>query len=69
MKKNYKLQEDNGLPITSWRWDVNDTELRDLIPILRRIVIDKVEDTRKIIIKIKKILSNKNTDNYLHLKY
>ena len=67
LKKNYKLQEDNGLPITSWRGDVNDTELRDLIPILRRIVIDKVEDTRKIIIKIKKILSNKNTDNYYNI--
>jgi len=64
LKKNYKLQEDNGLPITSWIGDVNDTELKDLIPILRRIVIDEVEDTRKIIIKIKNILSNKNTDNY-----
>ena len=64
LKKNYKLQEDNGLPITSWMGNLNDTELKDLIPVLRRIVIDEVEDTRKIIIKIKKILSNKNTDSY-----
>jgi Dullard-like phosphatase family protein len=67
LKKNYKLQEDNGLPITSWMGDLNDTELKDLIPILRRIAIDEVKDTRKIIIKIKKILSNKNTDNYYNI--
>ena len=67
LKKNYKLQEDNGLPITSWMGNLNDTELKDLIPVLRRIVIDEVEDTRKIIIKIKKILSNKNTDSYYNI--
>ena len=64
LKKNYKLQEDNGLPITSWMGDLNDTELKDLIPILRRIVIDGVKDTRKIIIKIKETLSNQSTEHY-----
>ena len=64
LEKNYKLQQDNGLPITSWKGDVNDTSLKDLIPILIKIVENNVEDVRKIIVKIKKKLNEFKTKNY-----
>ena len=64
LAKNYKLQQDNGLPITSWKGDVNDTALKDLIPILIKIVENNVEDVRKIIVKIKKKLNELKTNNY-----
>ena len=65
--KNYKLQQDNGLPITSWKGDVNDTALKNLIPILKNIAENNVEDVRKIIVKIKEKLSERNTDNYIYI--
>lgn len=65
--KNYKLQQDNGLPITSWKGDVNDTALKNLIPILKNIAENEVEDVRKIIVKIKQKLYEKNTDNYMYI--
>ena len=65
--KNYKLQQDNGLPITSWKGDVNDTALKNLIPILKNIAENDVQDVRKIIVKIKEKLSEKNTDNYMYI--
>ena len=64
LAKNYKLQQDNGLPITSWKGDVNDTALKDLIPILIKIVENNVEDVRKIIVKIKTKLNELKTNNY-----
>ena len=64
--ENYKLQQDNGLPINSWTGDVNDTSLRDLIPIMKYIVENKVEDVRNIVREIKRQLNNfsKNEFNY-----
>ena len=67
LAKNYKLQQDNGLPITSWKGDINDTSLKDLVPILKKIVENKVEDVRKIIVNIKNKLLEKNTINYLDI--
>jgi CTD small phosphatase-like protein 2 len=64
LAKNYKLQQDNGLPISSWKGDVNDTALKDLIPILIKIVENDVDDVRKIIVKIKDKLNEQKTDNY-----
>ena len=63
-EKNYKLQKDNGLPIKAWKGDINDSTLKDLIPILKKIVENNIEDVRKIIVKIKNILKNENIDNY-----
>ena len=65
--KNYKLQQDNGLPISSWKGDVNDTALKNLVPILKNIAENNVEDVRDIIVKIKEKLSEKNTDNYIYI--
>jgi len=65
--KNYKLQEDNGLPISSWKGDVNDTALKNLLPILKNIAENDVQDVRKIIVKIKEKLSEIKTDNYMYI--
>ena len=67
LAKNYKLQQDNGLPITSWKGDINDTTLKDLIPILQKIVEENVEDVRNIIVKIKNKLKEEKDINYLKI--
>ena len=67
LAKNYKLQQDNGLPITSWKGDINDTALKDLIPILIKIVENDVEDVRNIIVKIKNKLIEQKTENYVNI--
>ena len=67
LAKNYKLQQDNGVPITSWKGDVNDTALKDLIPILIKIVENNVEDVRKVIVKIKTKLNELKTNNYFFI--
>ena len=43
---NFLLQKDNGIFIKSWYDDPYDTELRDLIPLLKQIVILEVHDVR-----------------------
>jgi len=71
--ENYKLQQDNGLPINSWTGDASDTSLRDLIPIMNYIVENNVEDVRHIVKKIKSQLNNfsKSEFNYekINLKF
>jgi CTD small phosphatase-like protein 2 len=67
LAKNYKLQQDNGLPITCWKGDINDTTLKDLIPILKKIVEDNIEDVRNVIVKIKDKLKEGNDINYLNI--
>ena len=57
---NYKLQQDNGLPINSWTGDINDTSLKDLLPIMKYIVEKNVKDVRNVIRKIKAQLNNNN---------
>ena len=44
---NFQLQANNGIFITTWHEDPYDTELRDLIPLLKQIVLLNVEDVRK----------------------
>ena len=71
--ENYKLQQDNGLPIDSWTGDIYDTSLRDLIPIMNYIVENNVEDVREVIKKVKTQLNNisSNSFNYekINLKF
>ena len=43
---NFLLQKDNGIFIKSWYDDPYDTELRDLVPLLKQIVMLGVEDVR-----------------------
>ena len=58
---NFRLQPNNGLPIITWKGDINDYSLKYLTVILKNIVINKVPDVRKIIKKIKtQIKSEKN---------
>ena len=44
--ENFQLQSDNGIFIDSWEGNVNDTSLKDLMPILKQIVELKVPDVR-----------------------
>lgn len=44
--ENFQLQPDNGIFITSWFDDVNDTALSELTPILKEIVKKNVPDVR-----------------------
>ena len=61
LEGNFRLQPDNGLPIITWKGDINDFSLKYLTPILKNIVINKVSDVRKVIKKIKlQIKSEKN---------
>ena len=52
LKENFKMQPNNGIYIKTWTNDVNDTQLKDLLKILKDIVIYSVEDVRPIIQKM-----------------
>jgi CTD small phosphatase-like protein 2 len=67
LPKNYKLQEDNGLPINSWTGDINDTSLKDLLIIMKYIAEKNVKDVRDIIRAIKTQFNN-NDYNYSKIK-
>lgn len=44
--ENFLLQKDSGIFIKTWKSDRDDTQLRDLIPLLKEIVIREVNDVR-----------------------
>ena len=58
LKENFIMQPDNGLYIKTWTSDVNDTQLRDLLNILKNIAIHNVKDVRPIIKIINEIINN-----------
>ena len=66
--ENYKLQQDNGLPINSWFGDANDTSLRDLIPIMNYIVENNINDVRSVVKKVKMQLNNYARNNFCYEK-
>ena len=45
--ENFSKQPDNGIFIKTWHNDMEDTCLIDLIPLLKQLVEDKVEDVGK----------------------
>ena len=45
--ENFSKQPDNGIFIKTWHNDMEDTCLTDLIPLLKQLVEDKVEDVGK----------------------
>ena len=45
--ENFLLQKDNGIFIKSWYDDPYDTELKELIPLLKQIVLLQIQDVRK----------------------
>lgn len=51
--ENFQLQPSNGIFIKTWLEDRNDTSLMDLLPLLKDIVILKVEDVRKTLRKFR----------------
>lgn len=46
--KSYLFQPTNAIPITSWFDDMNDTELRDIIPVLNTTLLE-VDDVRNLL--------------------
>lgn len=55
--ENYKLQKENGINIKNFEGDEEDTELLDLIPDLKDLVINKIDDVR---IKLPEIIEKMN---------
>ena len=53
LSSNFKLQPNNGLQIKDWTDDIWDKQLLYLAKILKKFVVDKVEDVRVEIKKIK----------------
>ena len=52
LKENFKIQPNNGIFIKTWISDVNDTQFKDLLKILKDIAISNVDDVRPIIQKM-----------------
>ena len=52
MKQNFRAQPNNGLCIKTWISDINDVQFKDLLKILKDIVIYNINDVRHIIKKI-----------------
>ena len=51
IENNFQLQPHNGIVIKSWTGEENDTALLQLAPILKEIVLKKVEDAREALSK------------------
>ena len=58
MKENYKMNHNNGIFIKSWTTDVYDCQLKDLLKILKDIVLYNIDDVRLIIKKMNEIIQN-----------
>ena len=54
--ENFQLQPENGIFIKTWIDDNKDTSLIDLMPLLKDIVIKKVQDIRKTLRKFRDTL-------------
>ena len=46
LKENYSWQKQNGIHIRSWYDDPHDTQLHQLVPLLKSIVTDGYDDVR-----------------------
>jgi TFIIF-interacting CTD phosphatase-like protein len=46
IQSNFKMQPRNGIAITTWVGDPDDTSLCNLIPVLKKIANDNVNDVR-----------------------
>ena len=60
MKDNFKMQPNNGLYVKTWISDINDYQFKDLLKILKDIVLLKVLDVRPIIQKINEKINKEN---------
>jgi CTD small phosphatase-like protein 2 len=43
---NFKLQQRNGIAISTWTGEEDDVALGNLIPVLKKLVVEKVNDVR-----------------------
>ena len=64
LPENYKLQEDNGLPINSWFGDINDSSLKYLLTIMKFIAEKNIKDVREVVRNIKTQFKNKKIKDY-----
>ena len=60
---NFKLQPNNGIPISTWIDDMKDTQLNDLSKILKNLIEKKPNDVRPIIKKFKDDMNKKMRNN------
>lgn len=63
---NFKLQQNNGLAIQTWKDDMRDTQLFDICKILTDIYHKKPSDVRPIIKKINEDVAKKLKRNALN---
>jgi Dullard-like phosphatase family protein len=64
LKDNFKMQPNNGIYIKTWTNDINDCQLKDLLKLLKDIVIFNIDDVRPILQKMnEEIKSNGNMIN------
>jgi Dullard-like phosphatase family protein len=52
LKENFKMQPNNGIFIKTWTNDINDVQFKDLLKILKDIVMYNVNDVRTVIQKM-----------------
>jgi CTD small phosphatase-like protein 2 len=46
LAENFTLQKDNGIFIETWLEDTSCTQLKDMIPLLKQLVVNQVKDVR-----------------------
>ena len=64
LKDNFKMQPNNGIFIKTWTNDINDCQLKDLLKLLKDIVIFNIDDVRPILQKLnEEMKSNGNMIN------
>ena len=59
-KENFKMQPNNGLYVKTWINDINDHQFKDLLKILKDIVLLKIPDVRPVIEKINEEIKEEN---------
>ena len=64
LKDNFKMQPNNGIYIKTWTNDINDCQLKDILKLLKDIVIFNIDDVRPLIQKMnEEIKANGNMIN------
>ena len=64
--ENFKLQKENGINIKNFEGDEDDTELLDLIPDLKFLVENKIDDVRKILPEIIQKMNERNKEREIN---
>ena len=52
LKENFRMQPNNGIFIKTWTNDINDIQFKDILKILKDIVLYNVNDVRTVIQKM-----------------